>query len=301
MHAWEQIQQVIDHLEEHLGEDYSMEELAQMASLSPFYFQRLFSRLVKKPLAEYIKLRRMAKATQLLQTDEKIVDVALALGFSTQQHFSRTFKETFGLTPAAFRKQPVALNHMTKPQLSLAYTLVEEGMPLISDGMVLEIQRQTLDAPLPFAGIETELPAPFVDGLGTESGVDPLYTLWQEFHGQKSKLLGQGSGGAEDIGVALPSQMEGFFRYFAGTLYSKAPVPEGFTSWILPAGEYIVCHFEAESFETLVMDALYKAQRYVFETWLPCHKLQTEPFCAERYQSHSPQTTQMEFWLKLMV
>ena len=58
MHAWEQIQLTLDFIEEHLNEDISTEYLAGLAALSPFYYQRLFRRLVKKPVGEYIKHRR---------------------------------------------------------------------------------------------------------------------------------------------------------------------------------------------------------------------------------------------------
>jgi len=62
MHAWESIQRVIDHIEANLDEEMEINKLAEIAYLSPFYFQRLFSRLVKKPVREYIKLRRLALA-----------------------------------------------------------------------------------------------------------------------------------------------------------------------------------------------------------------------------------------------
>lgn len=65
MHAWEQIQKTIEYIEKHLGEEIEIANLAKLAALSPFYYQRLFRRLVKKPVAEYIKLRRMAKATEI--------------------------------------------------------------------------------------------------------------------------------------------------------------------------------------------------------------------------------------------
>ncbi|MEG0378545.1 MAG: AraC family transcriptional regulator, partial [Eubacterium sp.] len=100
MHAWEQIQTTVDYIEDHLAETLKIEALAQMAALSPFYYQRLFKRLVKKTVMEYIKLRRLALATEaLLQKDKRIVDVALELGFSSHEQFTKDFKDTFGMTP----------------------------------------------------------------------------------------------------------------------------------------------------------------------------------------------------------
>jgi AraC family transcriptional regulator len=300
MHAWEQIQQTIEYIENHLDEEINIENLAKIASLSPFYYQRLFSRLIKKPVAEYIKLRRMAKATvTLLQKYKRIIDIALDLGFSSHEHFTRTFKDTFGMTPEEYRKNPVTLNRMTKPELLLHYVLIDEGVPLITDGIVLEINRQQLTEPICFTGMKVDMPVQFVDGLGTESGVDPLDTLWRSFHEQKETVL-KLSVNNEEIGVAYPSLKEGCFSYFAGTRSRQEEVPDGYMRWELSQGKYVVCSFEAENFEALVMDALYKAQQYVYTTWLPKHELQTDVFCAERYASHSPETTNMELWLKLI-
>ena len=299
MHAWEQIQQTIEFIEGHLDEEIDIESLAKIACLSPFYFQRLFSRLVKKPVAEYIKLRRMAKAAEiLLQEDKRILDIALDLGFSSHELFTRTFKDTFGLTPNEYRKSPQTLNRMTKPELLLRYTLIDEGVPLITDGIVLEISRREIAEPVYFIGAKKDVSLQLIDGLGTESGVDPLCSLWQSFHEQKQTALGL-SEDAEEIGVAYPSSEEGYFSYFAGAKSDRIEAADGFMKWELPSGEYIICSFEAENFEALVMDALYKAQQYVYNTWLPNHKLQIEAFCAERYASHSPETTSMDIWLKL--
>lgn len=300
MHAWKQIQQTIEYIDEHLDEEINIDRLAKLASLSQFYYQRLFRRLVKKPVAEYVKLRRMAKATEALtQKDQRILDVALDLGFSSHEHFTRTFKDTFGMTPEEYRKNPMPLNCMTKPELSLPYTLVDEGVPLVTDGIILEINRRQLLQPIRFIGFEKKMPVGFVDGLGTESGVDPLDTLWRDFHQKRvSELLLADD--VEEIGVTHPCTDDGYFLYFAGAKAESSAIPTDFTSLELPVGEYIVCTFEAETFEALVMDALYKAQQYLFGTWLPGHNLQTEPFCAERYASHTPQTTSMEVWLKVL-
>lgn len=299
MHAWEQIQQSIDYIEDHLDGDISIEELSDKAALSPFYYQRLFSRLVKKPVAEYIKLRRMARATELLlESRKRILDIALSLGFSSHEHFTKTFKKTFGMTPVQYRAHPQALNRMTKPELLLNYVLIDEGVPLISEGIVLEVSRQTLVKPLHFIGLEQRMPVSFVQDLGIKSGIDPLDGLWKEFHRIKTTVLGLDDS-AEEIGVSHQCEDPGFFTYFAGSRAESATVLDRCASWDLPAGEYAVCTFEAENFNALVMDALYKAEQYLYGIWLPRHKLASEPFCAERYHSHSSETTTMEVWVKL--
>lgn len=170
-------------------------------------------------------------------------------------------------------------------------------MPLITDGIVLEINRRQVKEPIRFIGMEKTMPVQFTAGLGTESGIDPLDFLWRGFHKQKENTSGLFL--EEEIGVSYPCPDPGYFNYFAGAR-AGTEAAAGYREWKLPEGEYIVCSFEAENFEALVMDALYKAQQYFYGTWIPKHKLQTEPFCAERYADHSPETGSMEIWAKVI-
>lgn len=105
MHAWEAIEQSLSFIEEHLAEEISTEELANTVGLSPFYFQRLFKRLVNKSVQEYVKLRRLARVIKNLGDSEwRILDVALDYGFSNHANFTRAFKETYGITPEDYRR-----------------------------------------------------------------------------------------------------------------------------------------------------------------------------------------------------
>lgn len=296
MHAWEEIQMTVDYIEEHLSEQIKIENLAKLASLSPFYYQRLFSRLVKRPVNEYIKLRRLAKASEaLLNHNKRILDIALDFGFSSHETLTRAFKDTFGMTPDEYRTNPVRLNNFVKPQLLLNYTLVDENVPLIADDIVLEITRRQVSSPQFFIGLTAEEPINQMPGSG-ETGIDTLGRLWDTFHENKSTISKLKTDG-DELGVAYAGTKEGYYRYFAGAEAVSGNPPEGCTVWKLPAGDYIVCKFEAEDFEHLVMDAIYKAHRYLFETWLPNHKLCVKPFAAECYASHSPDTTNMEIWV----
>ena len=296
MHAWDQIQVTLDYIEDHLAEEIKIEELARLAALSQFYYQRLFSRLVKRPVNDYLKLRRLARASEVLKNKSvRILDVALDSGFSSHETFTRSFKEAFGMTPEEYRSNPVRLNNFIKPQLMLNYTLIDENVPLIADGIVIEISRRKLTSSQYFIGLTAEEPAALMPGGGA-TGVDMLAKLWDSFHEEKTRIQRLKDGG-DELGVAYPGTKEGYYRYFAGAAAEHGKAADGYSTWELPEGEYIVCSFEAEDFEHLIMDAVYKADKYLFETWLPNHKLTCRPFAAERYASHSPDTTGMEVWI----
>lgn len=296
MHAWEQIQKTVDYIEENLSEEIKIDELAQIASLSQFYYQRLFSRLIKKPVNEYIKLRRLARVSEeLLDKNKRILDIAIDVGFSSHETLTRAFKSAYGMTPEAYRKNPVRLNNFCKPQLLLNYALVDENVPLITEGIVLEISRRYLSSEECFIGLTVEEPIAQIPSRG-KPGVDRLSKIWNDFHERKGSIEGLKENG-DEIGVAYAGTKPGYYCYFGGAEAETNKVTDEYATWKLNEGEYIVCTFEAENFEKLITDALYKAQKYVFEMWLPNHKLSCKPFSIERYARHSHETTSMEIWI----
>lgn len=298
MCAWEQIQVTLEEIEKHLGEEISITALANTAGLSLFYYQRLFKRLVKKPVAEYIKLRRMAKAMEaLLDKDKRILDIALELGFSSHEQFSKNFRDTFGMAPKDYRNFPTMLSRMIKPELSLRYTLVDEGVPLVSEGIILEINRKTINEPERLVGLSTKAPISFIMGQGIDSGIDPLLAIWEEFHEKKGEIPNILKDG-EEVSLTYASEEEGFFNYFAGAQSNDLPIPSIYIEKEIPVGEYIVCSFEAENFEALVMEALYKATQYLYQIWLPNHQITTEAFSIERYCFNDTEMKNMEVWVK---
>jgi len=120
MHAWEAIQRTLETIEGRINEDVPIKELADRAGLSEFYYQRLFSRLVQRPVREYIELRRLALATeQLRDCDRSILDIAIGRGFGSHETFTRAFKEAYGMTQTEFRERANSLNNFEKPGLRL--------------------------------------------------------------------------------------------------------------------------------------------------------------------------------------
>jgi len=299
MHAWESIQNVLDYIEDNLAQSYSPEELSKVAALSPFYFQRLFTRLVKRPVNEYVKMRRLARSCETLEDKNKrILDIALDYGFNSHEHFTKTFKGAFGITPEEYRNNPVRLNQIMKPDLLLGYTMIDENVPLITDNIVLEISRKTIDTSELYIGVSAPVSISEQTPLGEATGIDVPGLLWDKFHRQKAEIKGIAPNGIELAVSSMGENENGTFNYFAGASATHGTTAyDDFVLWKLPAAEYIVCSFEAESFEELTTSALGKSMNYLFGTWLPKHNLSTQPFSAEKYIGVNPGICKMEIWV----
>ncbi len=296
MHAWESIQKVLEHIEDNLSQNHSPEELAKIAALSPFYFQRLFSRLVGKPVREYVKLRRLARASKSLgDKQSRILDIALESGFGSHETFTKAFKEAYGMTPEAYREHPVMLNQFDRPDLLLRYVMIDEGVPLISDGLVVEFNRRKLEKPVWFMGVTGYIPVEGQMSAGETTGVDMLGDVWERFHREKRSMSRIPNG--RELGDAYYGDApEGQFTYFAGAEVEESAEDARFIKRELPAREYIVCGFEAENFEQLVTVAVNKAVKYC-RLWLEKHNLTMETYSPEVYYDSSPDAAYMELWM----
>ena len=99
------IQRALDYTEKHLTEEIDYEAVAKQAYSSPFHFQRMFSMLCGFSLGDYIRMRRLALAAEeLLQTNDKIINIALKYGYDTPESFSRAFTRFHGITPTDARR-----------------------------------------------------------------------------------------------------------------------------------------------------------------------------------------------------
>ena len=99
------IQRGIDHIEAHLDDELSLHDVGRAAGLSAWHFQRSFKALTNETLKGYIRRRRLARAgASLVDGRARIIDIALAAGYDTQESFSRAFKQHYGATPGAYRR-----------------------------------------------------------------------------------------------------------------------------------------------------------------------------------------------------
>ena len=116
------IQRAIDYIESHLTDEIDFESAAREAYSSSFHFQRVFSILCGITLGDYIRMRRLSSAaSDIINTDEKVIDIALKYGYDTPESFSRAFSRFHGVTPSE-AKRGAAVKSFTRLSVKLSLT-----------------------------------------------------------------------------------------------------------------------------------------------------------------------------------
>jgi AraC family transcriptional regulator len=98
------LKRVREYVEEHLSDDLTVADLANVACLSIFHFTRAFSAAMGAPPHRYVSQRRLERAKAMIEAgDASLGETALACRFSSQSSFTRAFRRATGMTPAEYR------------------------------------------------------------------------------------------------------------------------------------------------------------------------------------------------------
>lgn len=109
MDSLQQMNRAMRYLEENLAGEIDFEKMAHIAGCSEYHFRRLFSFLAGMPLGEYIRRRKLSLAVKMLLDDRQVTDIALSLGYSSPDAFTKAFQAIHGVTPSRVRKDSPAL------------------------------------------------------------------------------------------------------------------------------------------------------------------------------------------------
>ena len=98
------VMQCIDYIYAHIKDRITIEDLACHTGLSQNYLSRVFKQNLGISISDYIREKKIEKATHLLRySDKAVVDIANYLSFSSQSHFIQVFENFTGLTPKKYR------------------------------------------------------------------------------------------------------------------------------------------------------------------------------------------------------
>lgn len=99
------IERVILTIHERLGEVFSLDEMAEVAMISPYHFNRIFRQITGIPPVQFQGAVRLQAAKRLLLTTEsKVIDICFEVGYNSLGTFTRRFTELVGLSPCRLRQ-----------------------------------------------------------------------------------------------------------------------------------------------------------------------------------------------------
>lgn len=100
------IHEALAFIEQNFQNDITVEDIAEVCGLNRSYFGKIFKEAVGKSPQDFLLNYRMVKAAELLKlTKLSVGDISNAVGYDNQLHFSRAFKNIYGLSPKKWRTE----------------------------------------------------------------------------------------------------------------------------------------------------------------------------------------------------
>ena len=104
-HYLKKMSDVENYVRQHLDKKITVDDLAEVAFLSPFHFHRVFKAMTGESVHEFVTRIRMEQAGQRLKfTAQKISDISFMVGYGNPETFNRAFLKYYGVPPREFRK-----------------------------------------------------------------------------------------------------------------------------------------------------------------------------------------------------
>jgi AraC family transcriptional regulator len=176
------ILKVLVHIQSNLDSPNSLEELAGIASFSPFHFHRIFRGMVGESVKEHVRRLRLERAAHRLRfTGQPVTEIAFDAGYETHESFTRAFRVMFTESPTEFRNNHRAVAHGPAPS----------GVHYASDGSVDAFRAPRLDYS-PIAVKVEPLPGMRVAFARHVGSYDEVGSAWQRLMtwAGRSGLLG---------------------------------------------------------------------------------------------------------------
>ncbi|MFP4698644.1 MAG: effector binding domain-containing protein [Eubacteriales bacterium] len=243
------LNQAITYIEDNLENVIEYNELAKIACCSSCQFQRVFSYISGVTLAEYIRRRRMTKAASELQNSNiKIIDLSIKYGYNSPTSFSRAFQSVHDVPPSYARRKGVVLK--SYPKLMISFALKGD----------VEMEYRIVEKPeFRIIGFKKKLEF----DIGKNFITVPLF--WEDLKKknllpQLCELMNQTPSGV--LGITFYQRSTELNYYVA--VASDNPVPNGMVEYVIPQATYAVFKCTGE-----FPEAIRELYRRFYSEWLP--------------------------------
>jgi AraC family transcriptional regulator len=240
----------LDYMESKMTEPLRIEDIAAVAFVSPFHFQRMFSMLTGVTVADYIRKRRLTLAAQELAISKiRVLDVALKYGYDSPESFAKAFRKAHGVSPSAAREPGVQLKAF--PRLSFHLSLKGDQE---MDYRIVEKAAFTV--------IGRSMEVTTRDGENFRR----IPQFWEECNadGTSDQLIQIGT--ADDgLGICMSMNMQKeLLTYWIAVEGTPETEPQGYETAVVPAASWAV--FKSVG---AMPDAIQNVWQRIFQEWFP--------------------------------
>lgn len=275
------LDRALSHIEAHLRDTISLEDLADAANYSPWHFHRLFTAYIGYGVGDYVRRRRMSEASrELVFGVSPIREIAFRYQFESPEAFTRALKAFSGTTPGRMRSQK-------GPLIRFAPINLTQSIKHYRKGAIMFTPKITHKAAFTVMGLARQ--------FTMENNTIPQ--LWDDFNARDKEIPHAIHDAA--IGVCYhdadyaPGKP---FTYMAGWAVTKVEaIPDGMSVREIPEGDYAV-------FEHLgALDTLGQTYDKIYREWLPASEYEVDhrddlELYDERFEYGQPESV-MEIWI----
>lgn len=248
----EYIQSVIEYIENAELDCLSLDKICKECGYSKYHLCRMFSPIVGLSIHEYIKRRKLTEAAKLLvNTEEKIIDIAISCGYSNQQSFSVAFKDLYKVTPLEYRNNKVFSPFQLKIDINM-----QNG---IRGDLIMDI-RVEKDKSIKLVGFTGNVKDGF-HIIGMCFGQLASRKEEIKYRSDKEFLVGLNDYSTWNINE---SEMQAFDFYAVCEVEKFESTPDGMVEKELEKSDYLVFTYKAKK-----EDSLEPVVDYVYKEWLP--------------------------------
>lgn len=240
----------INYIEDHLTEELRIEDIAAVACMSKFHFQRLFGMLTGFTVSEYIRNRRITAAVQeLIHTNAKVIDVAMKYQYDSPESFTKAFQRIHGLSPSAAKKNSQFLK--AYPRLSFQIR--------IRGDREMEYRLEEKEA---FSVIGRSIRTRATDGQNHQD----IAAFWTESNQDGfTARLSKNSGQLGLLGICLDfDQQQENLTYMIAAEKSESNVPDGLEERVIPSAVWAIFPVKGAMPESML-----NVWERIFSEWFP--------------------------------
>ncbi len=249
MNIYKSLNEMISYIENHLEDKIEYKELSSILGVNEYTMQTIFNLLTNISISDYIRKRRLSNAgTELYQTNEKIIDIALKYQYENATSFSRAFEKFHGIKPSEVRKRPEELKIYTK--------------------ITFDEQNKLENQDIPYSIVEQD--ELILYGKGTKTTVQKIPKVAPEFYKKINNEFYDRYG--DDIPYGMTVYEDRFesdnLEYWV--LYD-IPMP-GFNKYIIPKSKWILFHISTQTAKDIQ-----SVTKKVYEQFIPSCKYNFRP------------------------